>query len=178
MTPIEELMAEHQGILAMLDVLEKMAGLAEAGQKPDPEDGAAVVDFIRTFADKCHHGKEEDLLFPALEAAGIPRQGGPVGVMLHEHDVGRSFVKGMDEALGAGAAALFAANARGYVELLRAHIGKEDHVLFKMAARALTPAKLEELSKAFAAVERDKMGPGVHEAYHALIDKLTAKYLG
>ena len=53
------------------------------------------------FADKCHHGKEEDVLFPELEKAGIARQGGPIGVMLHEHVSGREFIRRMSEALPA-----------------------------------------------------------------------------
>ncbi len=51
------------------------------------------------FADQCHHGKEEDLLFPAMEAAGIPRESGPIGVMLEEHNIGRQYVRGMAEAV-------------------------------------------------------------------------------
>ena len=53
------------------------------------------MEFIATFADHNHHGKEEDILFPAMEKAGFPRDGGPVGVMLMEHTQGREYVGAM-----------------------------------------------------------------------------------
>jgi hypothetical protein len=54
--------------------------------------------FFRNFADRCHHSKEEDELFPKMVEHGIPKEGGPIGVMLMEHDQGRAFVRGMSEA--------------------------------------------------------------------------------
>ncbi|WP_243357955.1 hemerythrin domain-containing protein [Fundidesulfovibrio terrae] len=178
MLATDELKAEHRGIEIMLRILGQLADAAQSGRGLDKADAADVIEFLRTFADKCHHSKEEDLLFPALEAAGIPRQGGPVGVMLHEHDIGRGFIKGMSDSLASGDMVGFAGAARGYIELLSNHIAKEDNVLFKMADQALSPQKQEELVRAFAAMERDHMGEGVHEAFHAMMDRLAVKYLG
>ena len=102
--------------------------------------------FFREFADRCHHGKEEDLLFPALEAQGFPRDAGPTAVMRMEHEQGRAAVRGMAESLAAAAAGDRAGlehwlhSARIYIELLRAHIQKEDHCLFGMAEEALPAA--------------------------------------
>ena len=98
MTPAEQLREEHQGITLMLKILEKVCAKMEAQGKVNPDHLERIVEFFRIFADKCHHGKEEDLLFPEMEKAGIPREKGPIGVMLAEHSQGRGFVQGMAEA--------------------------------------------------------------------------------
>jgi len=51
----------------------------------DTKDMHDFIGFLKEFADKCHHGKEEGLLFPALIQAGLPEKGGPIGVMLADH---------------------------------------------------------------------------------------------
>jgi len=185
MRPTEELKKEHQAILRMLDILRGVvARLETEGSPVEAEDLAQIVDFIRVFADQCHHGKEEDLLFPAMEAAGIPREGGPIGVMLQEHTIGRDHVRGMAEAVKgcqAGdpqARRAFAQEASAYRDLLSQHITKEDNILYMMADMHLTPETERELLEAFERVEREKIGPGRHEAFHALLDRLEQTYLG
>lgn len=185
MRPTEDLKNEHKAILRMIDVLRSVSARLETGSGAvEPDDLAQIVDFIRVFADQCHHAKEEDLLFPAMEEAGIPREGGPIGVMLAEHDIGRDYVKGMAEA-AAGcrtgdrqAAHSFAENAKGYGSLLSQHISKEDNILYMMADVHLEPEKERELLEAFEQVEREKVGPGRHEAFHELLDRLEKTYLG
>ncbi|MGC8874196.1 MAG: hemerythrin domain-containing protein [Chloroflexia bacterium] len=182
MRPTEELMTEHRAIERMLRILGRIAGHLEAGRATDPADLEAIVQFIRVFADRCHHGKEEDLLFRAMEAAGVPRQGGPIGVMLAEHTLGREYVQGMADAIGpyaagdTGAGARFAENARGYIALLSQHIAKEDQILYPLADRVLSEDTQAELSRGFARVEAERVGPGRHEAFHALLDRLEAAY--
>jgi hemerythrin-like domain-containing protein len=162
----------------MLTVAEKAAQRLAAGKEVSPQVFTDTVDFLRNFADKCHHGKEENQLFPAMEKAGIPRQGGPIGVMLVEHDQGRAFIRSMDEAGqryasgDAAARAPLAAAVRGYVELLRGHIYKEDTILFPMADSVLPASEQARLGKAFEDVEANVMGPGVHERYHAMLDEM------
>ena len=183
MKPTTELSQEHQAILLMIRVLERMGDRLEAGQAVDPAHLEQAVDFIKVFADKCHHGKEEDLLFPAMEKAGIPRQGGPIGVMLHEHVAGRGYVKAMAESIPGikkgdkAAAGAFAENAKNYGALLTAHIGKEDHILYPMADARLTPAAQTELEACFADVEEKVVGHGKHEEYHRLLKELESIYL-
>lgn len=179
----QQLRDEHEGIKVVLSVLEQLAGDLERGKPVETDDLASILDFLRTFADKCHHGKEEDLLFPALEAIGLPSQGGPVGVMLFEHTQGRACIRGMAEALdglqaGRDTASAFAANAIGYVNLLRGHINKENMILFAIAEDRLPAEEHQRLAAAFERVEQEKIGAGAHEHFHALIDTLAAKYLG
>src|SRR3990167_10094837 len=97
MTSTEQLRNEHQAVLLALEILEKICQKLEAKEKVDPKHQEEILEFIKIFVDKCHHDKEEDLLFPALEKIGIPKEQGPIGIMLTEHDMGRKFVKGMSE---------------------------------------------------------------------------------
>src|SRR5512143_3650038 len=159
MKPTAELGHEHQAILKMIRILGLMAGRLEAGTPVDPGDLDRAVDFIRVFADKCHHAKEEGHLFPEMEKAGIPRERGPIGVMLAENVEGRAFVAAMAGAIPAiragdrSAAAAFARAARGYGALLTQHIHKEDHVLYPMADARLTAQQQDALEACFADVE-------------------------
>jgi hemerythrin-like domain-containing protein len=178
----QQLRNEHEGILTMLDVLEHLAGELEAGRSVETGDLARIIDFLRTFADACHHGKEEDQLFPALGRVGLPAESGPVGVMLMEHTQGRAYIRGMADALdrlqkGEAAGHDFAYNAVGYVLLLRAHIDKENNILFVMAERLLPPVIHTQLEAEFDKVEHERIGEGIHEQYHALIHELAQRYL-
>lgn len=175
---IDDLKHEHEAILFTLKVLDKVAGTAEDKSAFNAMDARALVDFLKEFADKCHHGKEEGILFPAMQAAGIPNEGGPIGVMLAEHAQGRAFIQGMEKALAAGPdGRAFSRNASGYISLLRSHIEKENTILFVMGENALGAATLAGLYDKFEAHERDVIGPGRHEELHAMLDRFEAKYL-
>lgn len=182
MNPTEVLSSEHRVIEIVLNSLERIAGEALKSGRLDREAAERAVDIIRNFADKCHHGKEEDLLFKALVAKGMPLEGGPVGQMLLEHEQGRAFVRGMSENISAASegetAALhrFAENAGGYIQLLRAHILKEDRVLFPMADRLLDSDDQRTLSESFERVESEHMGEGTHARYIKLAAELAKKY--
>lgn len=182
MKPTEILSSEHRVIESMLTVLERICQKAEEAGKLDREDATSVVTFIRMFADKCHHGKEEGQLFPAMEAKGVPCESGPIGVMLSEHEQGRLFVRGMAENLESAttgdhsALRSFVENALSYVLLLRAHILKEDNILFPMAARLMSAEEQAALLAQFEVVESDHMGTGTHEKFLQLAEELTSKY--
>src|SRR3972149_4875411 len=100
MKATEELMKEHRGIELMLRVLGAVSLRAEVAEPLNHKDLDQIIEFLTIFADKCHHGKEEDLLFPAMEAAGVPREGGPIGVMLAEHAEGRNIIGRFTAAVG------------------------------------------------------------------------------
>lgn len=174
---------EHEAIGRMLDATQEIAGLLERGVKVPPETLTGLLEFFREFADRCHHAKEEELLFPLLERKGLPRAGGPLGVMEEEHERGRQLLKLMANAAelyGEGstsAGTLWAATARTYVELLRAHIYKENSVLFQIADRMLTEAEQKGLVSKFDEIEINRLGAATHERLHALMEKLTARAL-
>ena len=138
---------------------------------------------MTNFADKCHHAKEEELLFPALENVGIPVAGGPIGVMLAEHAQGRAHISAMKEALSrhpnndTSTLQLFAVAGLAYVKLLREHINKENTVLFVMAEKLLSADEHARLSAGFEKIELERIGKGMHEQFHALIYQLHDIYL-
>ncbi|MFH1647995.1 MAG: hemerythrin domain-containing protein [Chloroflexota bacterium] len=178
MSATEELKQEHRIIERMLAVLEAAAARVDAGRELPADFFPRAVDFIRNFADRCHHGKEEDNLFPTLEKLGIPGESGPIGVMLAEHEQGRALVRGMEEdgrryAKGEKKALNAAAkNARDYAQLLRQHIDKEDNILYEMADRMLSPANQMALIDKFEEVELERIGAGKHKEYLKLVEDL------
>jgi hemerythrin-like domain-containing protein len=174
----EILREEHRVIERVLTALETAANRLNAGDPVRPDVFLQAADFISGFADGCHHRKEEGVLFPAMRAAGIPGEGGPIGVMLSEHEEGRRLTRAMRaaaERLAVGdteASAQVVNNALHYVALLRQHIAKEDNVLFPMADQAISGPAQREVSKAFERVEHEETGQGVHERFLTLADAI------
>ncbi len=180
MDPIATLKHEHRLILAVCDAASRESQRLSAGGALDAARVEKMLDFVRTFADRCHHAKEEDLLFVRMAERGFPVDSGPVGVMLHEHEMGRAHIRAIAEALpsaaagDAGAVRQIADNLLGWAELLRSHIYKEDNVLYPMAEHVLPPDDMAALADAFERVERDEIGAGVHERYAALARELAS----
>jgi hemerythrin-like domain-containing protein len=174
MKATEILSAEHRVIERVITALETGAEQLENGQKVRPGFFVEATDFIKGFADGCHHHKEEGVLFKMLGEYGMPVERGPVGVMLMEHEQGRSFTRGLRAAaldLEAGnqnAIPAVIENAKGYGSLLRQHIYKEDHVLFPTADRFIPADQHERVMDGFEHVEHEETGEGVHEKYLAL----------
>ena len=180
--PMEVLQHEHRLIERMLRVMESVARRLEKGEFVPIPLLENNLDFIVTFSDACHHAKEEDVLFPMLEGKGIPRGGGPIGVMMMEHEEGRRLVRGMKEGVQAYGGGEDAARGRivqnffAFVQLLRQHIYKEDQILYPLGTRVLSPADQEVLAKRFEDVEREKSGEGVHQRYETLVETLEEEW--
>jgi hemerythrin-like domain-containing protein len=184
MEATEILIDEHRVIERVLVAMEVAARRLQSGEPIRAGFFIDAAGFIQGFADGCHHRKEEGVLFPALEAAGVPRQGGPIGVMLAEHEEGRRLVRAMRlaaEKLAAGdktAADEVRRNALGYVVLLRQHILKENNVLFPIADRVILGQNQAEVAEAFEHVEHEETGEGVHEKYLSLAEALEREVEG
>ncbi|MFZ2445222.1 MAG: hemerythrin domain-containing protein [Syntrophobacteraceae bacterium] len=183
MRPTEELKAEHAGILKVLDVVESISDKIVSEDGVPVEHLKQIIEFFQIFVDRCHHGKEEDILFPAMEAVGIPREGGPIGVMLSEHERGRRFAAEMTRLVESyeggetGSLQVLTTPALQYSDLLRSHIWKENNVLFPMADEKLSDKEQGRLSREFDRLEEERIGPGKHEAFHRMIDTLSGIYL-
>ena len=159
------MVVEHRLILRMVALVEKNSALVDEGKFSDWQFFLDAVDFIRGYADRFHHAKEEDTLFTAFLANGMPEENSPVAAMLMEHDQGRAFVRGIEEAATsalageAGQEEAIIKNAREYAGLLRGHIDKEDRILYPLAERTLPeevrPAMLAAYNEAEAAVAAD-----------------------
>ncbi len=167
MKSVERLKAEHDLIERGLTLLEKAVARIDSGQ-PLPEGLPEWAPrFFQQFADQCHHAKEEDVFFPVLKQRGIPEQGGPIGVMLHEHVLGRDCVGRMREASQAQPfdARTFADAAKQYIPLLRQHIFKENNVLFRMAEQVMSETDDADVTGRFSKVEQERGLTGLHENY-------------
>jgi len=179
-TPTKVLMEEHELILDALEALGKR--LNQMADEPTPADRVYLekaVEFLRGFADTCHHGKEENLLFKRMGERGFPTHAGPIAVMLSEHNSGRAFIRGMAEAatrIGSDpeAGAAIRHHGFGYIELLRNHIAKENQVLFPMAERTLSAEDQQDLAHAFERFEAQETGAGVHDRMLGLLSELKA----
>jgi hemerythrin-like domain-containing protein len=179
----DELKAEHRAIEDMLKVMESVCAKLETGVPVKPGHIELILEFLREFADHCHHGKEEEFLFPALLDAGLPMHGGPIAVMLSEHEVGRGCIKGMRDALtqysngNQTAGAAFAKSAREYINLLTDHIDKEDSVIFVMAEDCFSESQKKVMAEGFKKIESEKIGVSKHESLKKILDDLKSIYL-
>ena len=174
---IDELRQDHVAIVYSLGILDRMGKLAASGGAFDAAEALELVGFLKEFADTCHHGKEENILFPALVQAGIPDKGGPVGAMLQEHELGRRLLRAMTTALGEPVkAAEFAKTASEYSAFLRQHIDKENGILFPMGERVLDEGRLEDIHARFQEHEEKVIGAGRHEELHRMLGKFGEKY--
>jgi hemerythrin-like domain-containing protein len=179
---IENMMEEHELIVRVLASLDTLADQLEEGASVPRGDLALFGRFFRDFADRCHHGKEEDRLFAKMNEFGFPREYGPVGVMLAEHAAGREHVRAL-AALGQGTGPLVdretrqaVEHIREFVPLLFFHIHKENNILYPMAQQAIPAEELAQLDQACAAFDREVVGPAEVAQLRALAEELTRAY--
>lgn len=176
---MDDLRHEHDALLHALELLDQLCERLrhpEQGRTVDPQDLQQLTGFFREFADRCHHGKEEDLLFPALEQAGLePPGAGPQGLR-EEHEQGRTALREMQAQAGTPGPAFAEAAAR-YAALLRQHIATENTQLLPWVDAQMPAPALARLGQDFEAHEDRVMGAGKHEELHALLGSLRGRYL-
>jgi hemerythrin-like domain-containing protein len=183
MKATQQLKDEHEGIKLMLKIMETISNDLGKGKELNVTYYEKILEFVKGFADKCHHGKEEDILFPALINHGISKEGGPIAVMLYEHQLGRDHIKSLSAAFNefkAGnkqAIKNIVSDSMSYVHLLRNHIEKENNILFMMADRVLDEKEQLKIFDDFEKLEREKIGIGKHEEFHNLLKELKGIYL-
>jgi DUF438 domain-containing protein len=135
------LMRDHETAEKVFAAMEKPF-TAPAG--PPPALVAKFFEFVHDYMDRCHNQKEEQHLFPLLEQRGIPRQSGPLSIMLLEHEAARGLLAKLEplvQAYAAGDATRLEAlrtTFGEYVALCKDHYWKENDVLFPMAARVMS----------------------------------------
>ncbi len=182
MTATTALRSEHEHILAMIACLVAACRAAERVDGFDADTFRAGLDFIQNYADAWHHAKEEDLLFPALEAAGMPRGGGPIAVMLNEHELGRTYVRQIDKNLEAatnGDNSAIQSVLRftlAYADLLTQHIQKENNILFNMADQILPPEEHARLQQEYETAIPTGASAESGEYYEEIVAKLCERW--
>jgi hemerythrin-like domain-containing protein len=164
----------------MITLLEHNSTRMERGNFTEWKFFADALDFIRTFADRYHHAKEEDILFSALVENGMPAQRSPIEAMHIEHEQGRAHVRAMDEALRQIRAGetehihALAHHARAYAELLREHIGIEDTILYPLAERVLPEDMRPPIVDGY--MQAHTHAPEVAQRYRALVEHYETAY--
>lgn len=170
MTPTDLLRDEHRVIFKGLDVLERAAARVTAGELVADGWWAAAVTWLRAFADRSHHAKEETALFPAMVKAGVPSEAGPIAVMLEEHAEGRRLMATIEASAGASRVAA----CHAYVDLLRAHIDKENGIVFPLAESVLDEHAMLGVRREFDAVEAEQGAASTVAEAEATLDRLEA----
>lgn len=174
----ELLKRDHRVIERVLGSLERIVEKIRRGGEVPVELIDEALLFSQTFIDKCHHGKEEVCLFPCMEKRGIPREGGPIGVMLVEHQIGREMVMKIREALlrhekDTKAREDVTRICSDYVVHLRQHIFKEENILFQMGGGVMNDDDHKTTVECYERTEEERVGVAGHEEMLRLAEKLA-----
>lgn len=182
MQAIDDLVHEHHAVVQALAVLDQVAASLGRDGSQAEADLAELLDFFTGFVDRCHHAKEEEVLFPELERVIQEPRKESIGVMLAEHEAGRTHVRAIAELLqrllsgDASAVAEITQQANAYRQLLSSHIDKENTVLFAMAERLIPADAGERIAAQFERIEQERVGAGRHAQYHEMLRRLKASY--
>jgi hemerythrin-like domain-containing protein len=183
MIAIQELEKEHEAVKLSISLLDRIMEKLLTDPGTDQTDHLeGLLDFFQIFVDKCHHGKEEYFLFPALEKAGVQKQDGPIGVLLNEHETGRRYISQLKTQIPylrkADAREITTANklVKSYTALMQQHIQKEETILFPLADARLSEKEQTALFRKFENLETEKIGPGRHEEFHDMLKTLSSLY--
>jgi hemerythrin-like domain-containing protein len=183
MKATEQLIKEHEEISLMTQILISVINNLEKGTKVNPLHLEAILDFLKNFVDKCHHAKEEKLLFPALVHKGVRDEDGPIGIMLTDHEHSKKAIGALSDAITAYrlgstvSSQEIIINANSYMELLHRHLAHEKNILFKMADNKLSEGEQELLVREFDKLENTEIGSKKHEQYQKMLTELKDIYL-
>lgn len=182
MNAIQLMMEEHRLIERMLVVIRKYCLKILNHEPLDYGDFYKIIDFVRNYADKHHHNKEEELLFSKMgEELGENIKNGPLLGMLIEHDQARLYMQNLEQALqeleqGKEEAKLdIIANAVSYTHLLHRHIQKEDTAIYQFAQEHLSPESQKLLEEQCRAVEEEAQKRQIQKKYLDLVEELEQK---
>lgn len=176
---------EHRNILKLLNVVENACINILDGAQIIDEDFRNIINFVRGYADKHHHGKEEEILFLKMTenlgqiGAKLIKNG-----MLVEHDLGRLHIAELENGLNeykkncsVKAKLKILTEAMGYVNLLRRHIDKEDKVIYTYAENNLSQDILEFVDIKVKEFEENAKKQNIQDSFLNVLSKLENKYL-
>ncbi|MCM8711320.1 hemerythrin domain-containing protein [Clostridium sp. SYSU_GA19001] len=184
MDAIELMVHEHENIKKMLKVIRSMCIKVVNNEAVQYEDFYKVIDFVRNYADKLHHAKEESILFKKMcDELGEKVAKGPIAGMLVEHDFGRLYMSNLENALETfksgdkDARVDIIANAISYTDLLNRHIDKENTAIYTFARRALSKEAMKNIEKQCKEAEKIARENGIQKKYIDIIEEFNKKYL-
>jgi hemerythrin-like domain-containing protein len=178
MSATDILHAEHEGVLAVLAQLDRAANAAAHGAPVPVDVFTDIGEFFTVFVDRCHHGKEEAVVFGHLAADAGDRL--LAERLQEEHDEGRKLARDYRDAVAAyvpgdaTSGKRIEAEAKAYEAMLREHIRQEEEALFPVMAQRLA-ASDEDMAREFDRIEEEEIGPGTHERLHRMIDSLPTR---
>ena len=170
--PVQRLVDEHNWIKRLLALIPVMVDEIRASGEIDSELLLAAVDFIRGYADRFHHMKEEDILFDYTD-----RNATIVQVIFQDHDRARGFVRAIVQAVEDGDHDALCSNLINYRDLLTEHIDKEDKILYPYIDRALTTSQVGQIFQRFEESE-SRLTDDVPRKYEQFIVSLTNRFQG
>jgi hemerythrin-like domain-containing protein len=178
--PTQDLRNEHHGIQLMLSVMGQVSARLKKAEDIPQDHLKRIHEFLKTFADRCHHGKEEDILFPELKKN--PQNLPLLNQLLGEHMSGRDLIRGMGESLpnylpGSAHAVHIAVNMDAYISLLARHINLENGKLFSLVEKEFPQKMMDDLAERFERLEREVIGVGRHEEFHRWLEEFKGIYL-
>jgi hemerythrin-like domain-containing protein len=178
-TATQDLSDEHDVILQALDIMQVISEKLQRNETADRKDILDLLDFLSEFADRCHHGKEEDLLIPGILKFGLFDNNGPIRAILSEHSQGREHIAKMRKSIAGETINNdeFVGSSLAYVSLLREHIRKENTLLFPLIDSWMPTEELYLMYDKFMEFEEREIGKGHHEELHALLEALKSIYL-
>ncbi len=171
------LVAEHEMIERAMEVLKINLDKVSNG-KHDKVQTARAIDFLLEFGDKIHNIKEEKFLFPRMGERGAPTEGGPIGVMLLEHDLERKLLVKMQMALDTLNTAsddektLFVKEGLDYLTIRAEHIWKENDILYNMGRQILTEDDFAYLLEAFQDSDLQHYGEQASAKFAAMLEEV------
>jgi hemerythrin-like domain-containing protein len=170
MNALEVLLEEHIIIVNIISVFNKAKNNLKNGKSVPKETLLKTLDMIINFADRCHHGKEETVLFPLIKERN-PKETSLITLLLEEHQKGRVYVRKLGEAINKNITNDIIENIDGYVALLTQHIKKEN-AIFPKWINPLSNKEKEELFAKFEEIEEKVIGLGKHQEYIQNIETL------
>ncbi len=171
---------DHDLIDRVIKSMETTVQLLESGKKIPESILTPVIDFSKNFTDVCHHGKEEESLFPALGKAGMPTQMGPIAKMLMEHEITRKIGNKMEESANnyfkTDDATQLITDMKEYVNHVTEHLWKENNRLFMMAEARLqhVSQQVDAENKKIEKIKLEQIGK-TREQYEQIAEEFSKK---
>ena len=172
------LIAEHELIERSMEVLKNCLEPIELSEEVNLVQLGRAIDFLLQFGDKIHNVKEENILFPLMGKKGIPVEGGPLGVMLMEHEAERKLLEKMlmtlpsFNSLSLEDQLTFKEEGMEYLTIRAEHIWKENDVLYPMARGVLSEEEAEGLLEDFKKINQEVYGEGAFEKFKAMASEV------
>lgn len=172
---VDELMEDHALIEKGLVLMEREL---QGGTQQEIKNIEALLEFLLEYGEHCHNMKEERVYFPLIQERGLP-PGGPVSVMLQEHEQERNFLKHLAAVLNARESSPdwkeeFRGEFAAYAELTKNHIWKENDILYPMGKRVLGPDDDQLLLAEFGKIEEASVGRQAKAKYGELLDRIES----